>query len=246
MRSSDRSIRLGCSASSRARMASTRHRMRHVRLQACARHAGAATRRRPAAVGGALGGGRRRLGQQPAERWRASARSSWRCTTMSTMPWSRRYSALWKPVGQLLADGLLDHARAGEADQRAGLGDVHVAEHRVGGGDAAGGRIGQHDDVGQPRLAQPLHRDRGARHLHQREDALLHARAAGAANRMNGVPLARPRSRRPLITASPAAMPSEPPMKSKSCTPIDDRQALELAVAELDRVVRCRSWRGRP
>src|SRR5262249_36396653 len=35
-----------------------------------------------------------------------------------------------KPLGQLLADRLLDHARAGEADQRAGFGDVEIAEHR--------------------------------------------------------------------------------------------------------------------
>ena len=47
-------------------------------------------------------------------------------------------------LGQLLADGLLDHPRAGEADQRAGLGDVDVAQHGEGGGDAAGGRVGQH------------------------------------------------------------------------------------------------------
>ena len=67
---------------------------------------------------------------------------------------------------------------AGEADQRAGLGDLHVAEHGVGGGDAAGRRIGQHDDVGQARLAQALHGDGRARHLHQREHAFLHARAA--------------------------------------------------------------------
>ena len=99
---------------------------------------------------------------------------------MSTMPWSSRYSARWKPFGQLLADGLLDDARTGEADQRAGLGNVDVAEHGVGGGDAAGGRMGQHHDVRQPRLAQLLHGDGGARHLHQREDAFLHARAAGS------------------------------------------------------------------
>ena len=31
--------------------------------------------------------------------WRASAAIAWRCTTMSTMPWSLRYSARWKPSG---------------------------------------------------------------------------------------------------------------------------------------------------
>ncbi len=81
--------------------------------------------------------------------------------------------------GQFLADGLLDHPLAGEADQRARLGDLDVAEHRIAGGDAAGGRVGQHDDIGQAGLAQPGQRDRGPRHLHQRQNALLHPRAAG-------------------------------------------------------------------
>src|SRR5579863_158088 len=31
--------------------------------------------------------------------------------------------------GEFLADGLLDDARAGEADKRAGFGDVEIAEH---------------------------------------------------------------------------------------------------------------------
>ena len=82
-------------------------------------------------------------------------------------------------VRQFLADGLLDHAGAGKADQRAGFGDLHVAQHGVGRGDAAGGRIGQHHDIGQFRLAQHLHAHRGARHLHQRQNAFLHAGAAG-------------------------------------------------------------------
>src|SRR3974377_88796 len=34
-----------------------------------------------------------------------------------------------KSLGQLLADGLLDDARSGEADQSAGFGDVQVAQH---------------------------------------------------------------------------------------------------------------------
>src|SRR4051812_4369849 len=35
-----------------------------------------------------------------------------------------------KSFGQFLADRLLNHARAGEADECAGFGDVEVAEHR--------------------------------------------------------------------------------------------------------------------
>ena len=57
-------------------------------------------------------------------------------------------------LGKLLADRLLDDALAGEADQRAGLGDLDVAKHCVGRGNAAGRRIGQDDDVGQAGLAQ--------------------------------------------------------------------------------------------
>ena len=39
-----------------------------------------------------------------------------------------------------------------------------------------------------------------------------------AANRMNGRALVESRPRAAVTIASPAAMPSEPPMKSKSCT----------------------------
>ena len=34
-----------------------------------------------------------------------------------------------KAFRQLLADGLLDDARSGKADQRAGFGDVEIAQH---------------------------------------------------------------------------------------------------------------------
>jgi hypothetical protein len=50
--------------------------------------------------------------------------------------------------GELLADGLFDDAGAGEADERAGFGDVEVAEHGEAGGDAAGGGVGEDADVG--------------------------------------------------------------------------------------------------
>src|SRR5262245_44842739 len=61
-------------------------------------------------------------------------------------------------LGQFLADRLLDYARAGEADQRAGLGDVEIAEHRVAGGHAAGRRIGQQRDIWKPGVIQPRKR----------------------------------------------------------------------------------------
>ena len=54
-----------------------------------------------------------------------------------------RYSARWKPSGSFSRMVCSMTRGAGKADQRAGLGDVDVAEHRVGGGDAAGRRIGR-------------------------------------------------------------------------------------------------------
>ena len=62
--------------------------------------------------------------------------------------------AALEAFGEFLADRLLDHARPGEADQGARLGDVEVAQHGEGGGDAAGGGVGQHGDVGEARGAQ--------------------------------------------------------------------------------------------
>ena len=83
-----------------------------------------------------------------------------------------------KPFGQFFPDGLFDHACAGEADQRAGLGDLDVAQHGERGGDAAGGGIGQHNDEGQAGVFDQPRGDDRARHLHQADRAFLHARAA--------------------------------------------------------------------
>src|SRR5712692_993932 len=55
---------------------------------------------------------------------------------------------------QLLADGLLDHPRPGESDQRARLGDIQVPQHREARRYAARGRIGQHAEVGHAGLVQ--------------------------------------------------------------------------------------------
>lgn len=50
--------------------------------------------------------------------------------------------------GQRLADGLFDDARASEADEGLGFGDVDVSLHGKAGGGAAGGGVGEEDEVG--------------------------------------------------------------------------------------------------
>ena len=89
-------------------------------------------------------------------------------------------------LGQLFANGLLDDARPGETDEGVGLGDMDVTEHGVGCSHAAGRRVRQNHDVGQARLAQALHGDCRARHLHQRENAFLHASATGGCEQDEG------------------------------------------------------------
>src|SRR3984957_12453275 len=48
---------------------------------------------------------------------------------------------------KLLADGLLDDARSGKADQSVGFGDVQVAEHGEAGRNAAGSWVGHDGDI---------------------------------------------------------------------------------------------------
>src|SRR5581483_6016041 len=137
---------------------------------------------------------------------------------------------------QFLADGLLDDARAGKADQRAGFGDLHVAEHRVRGGDAAGGRIGEHDDVRQLGFAQHLDGDRGARQLHQRQDAFLHARAAGGCEHDEGRAFFR-RGFQALDDRFGGRHAERAAHEVEVLHRDHHRQAVELAEAELDRVI---------
>ena len=80
---------------------------------------------------------------------------------------------------ELLADGLLDDARAGKADEGAGFGDVEVAEHSETGGDAAGGGIGEDADVGNASVVELGQGGGDLGHLHEADDALHHAGSAG-------------------------------------------------------------------
>src|SRR5574344_687879 len=79
---------------------------------------------------------------------------------------------------KLLVNRVLDHAPSGESDQRLRLGDVDVAEHRIRRAHAARGGIGQDAHVGKPRFLEARDRRGRLRHLHERENALVHAGAA--------------------------------------------------------------------
>ena len=146
-------------------------------------------------------------------------RISARATILSRKPdsKSRRLRPL-KALGQPLADGLLDDAGPGEADQRLRLRDDHVAEHGEAGRHAAGGRVQQHRDVRQPASRRRAERRRRLGHLHEREDALLHARAARGREDDRRHRRSSARSKRRAIF-SPTTEPIEPPMNSNTKKP---------------------------
>ena len=89
-------------------------------------------------------------------------------------------------VGQFFAQGLLNHAAAGEANQGFGLGQDQIAEHREAGGHATGGGVGEQGDVEQFSGPVPLQRAGDLGHLHQAQHALLHAGTTAGADHKHG------------------------------------------------------------
>src|SRR5277367_1330005 len=84
-----------------------------------------------------------------------------------------------KTFGKFLADGLFDDARAGKTDERAGLRNIQIAEHRVAGGDASGGGVGEYRNERELRFVQAPERRGNFCELHQTDNAFHHPRAAG-------------------------------------------------------------------
>ena len=84
-----------------------------------------------------------------------------------------------EPFRQLLLDGVADDALPGKPDERAGFGQNDVALHGERRRHAAGRGVGEHGDEGQTGRAQALHGAGHLRHLHQRDEPLLHAGAPG-------------------------------------------------------------------
>ena len=72
-----------------------------------------------------------------------------------------------EPLGELLADGLLDHLGAGEPDLHLGLADDEVAERREGGAHPAVGGVRQQREIGDACLGEEGQRGRGLGHLHE-------------------------------------------------------------------------------
>ena len=81
-------------------------------------------------------------------------------------------------IGQVLAEGLLDDARSGEADHRARLGEDGVAQHGVAGGHSSGSRIRQYGYIWKALHVEIGKGRRNLCHLHQTQRSFLHARAA--------------------------------------------------------------------
>ena len=138
--------------------------------------------------------------------------------------------------GQLLADRLLNDARTRKANERARLGDVDVAQHGVGGRHAARRRVGQHDDIGQARLAQLLHGNRRARHLHEREDAFLHARAARGGKQDEGC-LLLDRAQQPGDHRLARRHAERPGHEAEVLRGGNDLLAVQRSLADEDRVI---------
>src|SRR3989442_4687307 len=83
-----------------------------------------------------------------------------------------------KIFGQLLSDRLFDHSRAGETDESFWLGQDQITEHRKTRSHASSSWIGQHRDEWKMPFFQSGQRRGYLSHLHEREHAFLHARAA--------------------------------------------------------------------
>src|SRR6266700_5124988 len=97
-----------------------------------------------------------------------------------------KFGAL-KAFREFLMDGLLDNARTGKTDKRAGFADIEIAEHGKAGGDTAGGGIGEDRDVGELFVVEPGKGGGDFGKLHEADGAFHHARAAGAGDRDEGL-----------------------------------------------------------
>ena len=104
-----------------------------------------------------------------------------------------------EPFRQFLSDCLLNNPRPRKPNQRMRLRQNNVPQHRPARRHAARCRIRQHTHIQKPRITVPFQRRRRLRHLHQRNNPLLHPRPTRARKqnhrqRKLSCPLHRPRN----------------------------------------------------
>ena len=147
--------------------------------------------------------------------------------------------AALEALGELLADGGLDDARSGEAHEGLGLGDVHVTEEGEAGGDAAGRGMEEHADEWHVGVAEALARGHGLGHLHEAQDALLHTSAAGGLEEDDGEALrgAALEEAGDLLADHRAHRAAHEVEDERA---VGDGDALDVALAGLDRLLRAR------
>jgi hypothetical protein len=130
---------------------------------------------------------------------------------MSIAPFSSRNSARWNPSGSFWRTVCSITRGPAKPISALGLGDDDVAEHREAGRHAAHGRIGEHRDERQLALRQLGERSGSLGHLHERQQAFLHARAARGGEADVGQLLldrdAHARARSALRPPSPSSRP---------------------------------------
>ena len=81
----------------------------------------------------------------------------------------------WWQIG---VGGLLHHSGSGKTDHALGLGNDDVAQRREAGGNSAGGWMGEDRNIRAPGLRVSGQRSAGLGHLHETENALMHAGTA--------------------------------------------------------------------
>ena len=122
----------------------------------------------------------------------------------------------------------------GKADHGLGLGNVNITQHGIGGGDAAGRRIGEHHDIGQVCAARSSCTATVVRGICMSDRMPSCMRAPPEATKNTKGHFLATAERMAVMMASPAAMPSEPPMKPMSWTAITMGRSSIVPKARLD------------
>lgn len=85
--------------------------------------------------------------------------------------------------------GLFYHSGSGKADHALGLGNDDVAQRSEACCNSAGGGMGEDRNIGAPGLSVSSQRSAGLGHLHETENALMHAGTARSGKDNDGLPL---------------------------------------------------------